>query len=67
MNKICGQTLDEILNPRPNIEEECGVENNYPVRPVPKNSSLEMANSLADNMISNLLFLSILAGNKLKL
>lgn len=70
MNKIDGKTLDEILNPQPVITQEYEISDNYDncaVSNTSRNPSLDMANSLADNMTSNLLFLAILAGNKIKL
>jgi hypothetical protein len=79
MNNIDGKTLEEILNPAENISkrdqdidadtcfcphfknQNAATYNNR------SNSATDLANSLAKNMTSNLLFLSILAGDKIKL
>ena len=68
MNKIDGKTLQELLSSVKILPEELNsyweLENNYFPR---KNSSLELANSLTDNLSSNLLFLSLILGDKFKI
>ena len=68
MNNINGKTLQELLSNEkislPHLNLDIDVENNFFHK---KNSSLELANSVTDNLSANLIFLSLLLGDKIKI